>query len=597
MKTYLCAVIFLLAFGAHVHATSVQVDKGQVLRKKCGLGHSKVKYVRAGLCQSGNGSRHHPYNSLAVAEADTTWTTLIVLSSPFLLDGGITLRPGTRLIGEKSPVNGSLAHDQPTITNSSDASNGGNGVIVKSGNVTIKNIYFKDTWASAIQYNNADDLNVSHVLATGWNQGELSAPIIPFRNPAGDIRSSLELTALFGQTAHNGTTSLNHVVLSNGHTGGGVFDSPILGAKRKFHADNVDVSEIGSIITPAPGLSRSANAILTFAYADTFQKILIENSSFHDFQPTALSNLIARGLSLRATNGGKVNAVVQNCFFKNIYPTGGTFGDHILGVVLTELPTRRCEFDATIKDCFFEETSSENQADTMNWQTYNSISNVVYKRNTSVNVLDTLATFDDGDSITNYTVTDNNATGLDAFYFVISGTFLGNPSHMNTHVTVNNNKYVGGLFTGGLSVVSGFDGEPAPWTNLVVDMHGNCFDGQGNGFAGISAFNFAGDQEGAGHSVVNAHDNNLTGFSHSVFQDATNVVINAQRNWWGPNGPVDVVNNPPGSVDVTNPLAAPIRCPQFAFCIPITEAEDATPTKNLSENVKERIKNYRLSDM
>ena len=531
--------------------------------KKC---HNVTRYVKAGLCDFGAGTKCSPYNSLQQAQADPSWDTLIVLASPFVLDGGITLKNGQKLIGEKDPIN-NLSGDQPTITNTSDELNGGNGVFVKNGNVVIKNIYFKDTWASAINYNNAANIHVSHVLVTGWNQSQSSAPIVPFRNPAGDIRTSLELTALFGQTRHNGTTSLFKVVIRDGYTGGGVFDSPILGAKRKFHADNVEISGIRSIIAGAPGLSRSPAAISTFANAGTHQKIIIENSSFHDFPPTDVSITVIRGLSLRAADGGKVSALVQNCLFKNIYNTSVGSADHILGVALTELPRQKCEFDAVIKNCFFEESNPNNPADTVNWQTYNSINNLRYQHNTAVNVLDTIATFDDGDSRTKYKITDNNATGLDAFYYVISGTFLDSPNNMVTHVTIKNNKYVGGQFTGGLSVISGVDGEPAPWTRLIVDMENNCFDGQESGFAGISAFNFAGDQEGAGNATVNAHNNNITGFLHSVYQDSTNVTINAQRNFWGPEGPVDVVNIPPGSVDVSNPLQFPIRCPKFAYCL------------------------------
>src|SRR5437660_1323379 len=106
-----------------------------------------VKYVQGGSCNPGDGSKKHPYNSLALAQADTSWTTLVVLASPVALDGGITMRAGTKLIGEKNPVDGPVSANQPTITNSSSALNGGNGWLV-CRNRSINRIFLADQFGS-----------------------------------------------------------------------------------------------------------------------------------------------------------------------------------------------------------------------------------------------------------------------------------------------------------------------------------------------------------------------------------------------------------------------------------------------------------------
>ena len=112
------------------------------------------KYVQGGLCDQGDGSRHKPYNSLILAQNDLIWSTLIVLSSPIPLVDGITLRHGTKLIGEDND-------NLPILSK--------NGVIC-NGISHIENIYFKDTIGSSINYDNATNITIKNVIITGHNK-------------------------------------------------------------------------------------------------------------------------------------------------------------------------------------------------------------------------------------------------------------------------------------------------------------------------------------------------------------------------------------------------------------------------------------------
>ncbi len=62
-----------------------------------------VKYVQANAAPNGNGSKKHPFSSLAAA-ALATWDVLIVLPSVQALEGGITLKPGQEIIGSCDPT-------------------------------------------------------------------------------------------------------------------------------------------------------------------------------------------------------------------------------------------------------------------------------------------------------------------------------------------------------------------------------------------------------------------------------------------------------------------------------------------------------------
>ena len=180
-----------------------------------------AKYVQGGRCEPGDGSKCSPWNSLALAEADGNWKTLVVLSSPIALDGGILLKNGQKLVGEKSPVDGLLSWDQPTITNTDLNSNGGNGVKVDSGSVVVKNIHFANTQVSAINYDNAKDLFVKNVLVTGHNQSQKPVAM-GYTDVQG--RTRIYYAGIHGQNGNNGKTTLYKIVIRNNFAGPDVYD-------------------------------------------------------------------------------------------------------------------------------------------------------------------------------------------------------------------------------------------------------------------------------------------------------------------------------------------------------------------------------------
>ena len=211
----------------------------QFSKKLC---DNTTKYVKGGLCKPGNGSKCKPWNSLALAEADTTWKTLVVLASMDQLNGGINMRPGTKLIGEKSPVNGPPTGKQCIISNLDPTNHDGKCVFVISGDVYIKNIYFREVDNSAIDYDNARNLTVKNVLITRFNKGLYASPITGRHYDA--ILDYYVNSGINAENKNDGVTRLCRVIVKDNYSGSGLFEEVYGGANRKIYIDNCEFGNL-----------------------------------------------------------------------------------------------------------------------------------------------------------------------------------------------------------------------------------------------------------------------------------------------------------------------------------------------------------------
>lgn len=523
--------------------------------------HKKhVKYVQGGLCEAGEGSKRHPFNSLADAEADTSWNVLVVLPSTTPLDGGITLRPKTKLIGASfSPTDIALNVAQPTITNTTDARNGGNGVVV-TGDAVIENIYFKNTWSSAINFNQGRDLIVKNVLVTGHNQGAVFSPI---SLPNGEI---IEVAGIHGQPTECGKTIIDEVIIRNNHTGSGIIDLPMLGAHRKLIVKETEISELTDV-NPETNLNVMNVVAGIFCGPQGLnaeQKAIIENIYVHDFLPQAVAN---EGVFFLAAEGGKGEIEVVDSIFDHIHNNSqlSTIHIHIESVTTDSfvLPGIKSEVKALVNGCSFQEPEENITApvSAVLVETTNSITDWLVKGNTVTNVYDNFVSSSDG--IEKGAIIGNKGTGNDAFFLIFTSdqSAFGNPQRISK-IFIRDNNFVGGNDRGAIAVVPNIDDTTNnnPWDLLRIYANNNCFDGAGRGFAGLYG-NQLGIGSGAGNAAIIAHENSIVDFTFDISDIGANVSYFAQRNWWGPAGPDNINISGTSFVDVSDPLTRPIICP------------------------------------
>ncbi len=487
-----------------------------------------VKYVQGGVSAPGNGTRKHPFSSLLEAQNDRCWDVLIVLPSTVALDYGITLKPGQKLIGECNPTRG-LLPTQPTITNTHSASNGGNGAVVL-GDSTIKNIYFKNTYASAINYDSANDLVVQDVLITGFDHGTDS------------------ISGIQGTCTKSGKTFIERTIIRNDNGGyAGVNDTTanLVGIHRELTICKCDFSELSDIGINTGPVGDSTNSSF----------VVIKDCYFHDF-----INLAEIGISCGGTGGATQIVLVENSRFYNI----GGETSHIVGQ-----PSSTSSLKLKIDSCLFEETSLNGAvAVEVGKRTRDASSEIILENSVSTSLshffLSVLAL--------NVTVKNklcgNTVTGG---IFYQTGTSQGS-TNMEEMTDIIGNVFIGST---GISVNPG-----APYTLLTINLEDNCFSG-GNaaGNVGISSLETTGNTN-AGNATITAHCNSIIDFATDI-QNETHTTINATENWWGGLpcasgsgcvgsqicqkgvcvGPAHVINTGGGTVYVMPSLTASIKCP------------------------------------
>jgi hypothetical protein len=124
-------------------------------------------YVKAGAPHPGNGSKNRPFSSLDQVEAaSAAGDTIYVVQSQGVLDGGIQLKDGQKLIGLGPKVNTANGNSaRAKLTNTTDARYDGDAVRLAKNNV-VENLHIDNAFRSAILGINAVGAQIRNNLMT-----------------------------------------------------------------------------------------------------------------------------------------------------------------------------------------------------------------------------------------------------------------------------------------------------------------------------------------------------------------------------------------------------------------------------------------------
>jgi len=440
------------------------------------------------------GGKKNPYGSLADVEASAQCDKVIVLWSGSVLDGGIALRPGQTLEGERGP-NGEL----PTITNSSAASNAGHGVLLAADN-TLRHLHILDTWANGIEGFDVGRLRVQDVCVTGYGQSGEAVDLLglPF--------------------AHAGLSaiSVNDSDIEIEQSDMGESDGTSVGILQLSGTGQVDIS--GSSFRDQGYLEGTIGApgVMVLALGDADVDLL-----FHDIMVSNIGGGFSNSDGLLALNwgSGAMNVNVDRYYYDNPDGDGGGSATGIeMGMYLS---SGSGSFTGSVTNSL-----------------------IVGSTAAAIQVLDQWSNGGHNTMVVNVesNVLVDNIVGVNV---PIAGT-----PNSNVEVTVANNQIIGSFWTG---ILAG--NWAGPLDRMDVRIEHNTIENSGE--FGMFFFSDPGTVPAPGLDAGLGGTGSV-GFNRivgsgvgDVFSDGAEV--SAGNNWWGSaSGPTGIVEDNGGSVD-TNP--------------------------------------------
>jgi hypothetical protein len=559
-------------------------------KKKCGCQCCEKKglkvYVKAGFVM-GNGTQERPYGTLALAQADFTWKTLVVYYSNLPLDGGIVLKDGQRIVGK--------GIYKPLITNTNMGTNGGIGVMVEDGSVCIQNVQIDATQSSAINYDNADNLSLYCVLVTQSNQAGLTVPVgNTFSTTGTFLFNNVEVGAIHGQNANNGTTKLVNVEVRDITTGPGIYDSPFNSAHRDLIVLNSEFTRLTTTASTAtPNLFVASAGIVAEAYEPgTKHKVIIKNTYIHDFLPNTNIAAQAHGIRLAAINGAKGFYEIKENRISRIFPatppfTTGLTAD-IYGLAVTFISDVGTFLSETEANIFCNKFTENNPGSNFNvtgaigivWDTFNGKSKTFIRKNTFTGnrfaIMSQVAAISDSKII----IKKNIASSFGPFYSISSQTSFSSDEVIDK-IALNHKAVLCENIFNGSSTIGAIMAAPiVPFNTFTIELRKNCINGEYPtvGSNGLAAFETIGTAPS--NVVYIAHENNITNYSYGVIDNA-NASYFLEKNWWGnPNGPAFNIGPATGVLDISNPLKRPIVCPIITSCDSDSEDDEDNQQNN-----------------
>jgi len=574
------------------------VGHSRKVLKECHCGEKEpIVYVQAGTSTS-MGTRRSPFSTLAQAQSYGKWTTLIVLYSPTPLDGGITLRDGQRLIGDRSGL-------MPIISNTG-SDNGGNAVVC-NGNNCIKNLHFKNIVASAINYNMSRDLCVKNCLIEQYNTSLINTSyVVP------EYNQYLQVAAIEGYNSNSGRALFKNIVVRNNVGGDAIHDFQYGGAHRKLSVINSEFTQLKAF-NADESLFPAFNAIFTSPFDNPSKnEVYLNNNFFHDFlmpiYPYVTPTITA--IRIMAFNGGQNKSLVKHSRFQNLNPDSYSENGVRLLTIQTEAVTNNkvsqipSKLIYAVEECEFYETVQF--ATTQTLTTVNEASSIVYafKQNIIINSEDGVLDFILGSGTTNCLVEENYAETWDSFYEALTYHWRYSPptGPVIQISDLRKNKVFGSQNGGFIGVFPGDDGSAVAYDELLINLEKNCFEGVFYGEGGTVGIGvFVGDFYG-GNIVIQGSENNIVGTALNILDINSYGSFILQENYWGPGnscssptdcnfyqichegmctGPQDIYTTGGSMIDVSSPLYRPIKCYELESNFDIDSAHSTNNYKQL----------------
>lgn len=503
------------------------------------------KFVYYDAAPGGDGSEASPYKTLAEAQADTTWETLYVLPGSAPLDGGITLRNNTRIVGVGPSVTSitlSTFEVVPSITNTGTTNNGGHCIVV-NGDATIENIVLDSCSHSGILADNGRNVDVDHCVAFNWNTAEGI-----FFDPDGFDDEWGAYTAV---TNTSGRTRISHCIFKDPFSSGfGIVDTPFEGAQRSLELETCDIS--GMFSNLAPSFYEKFAVLATANGVGTKYSVTIRNTLVHDYRPNPNYNF-HKGILIGATEGARTDSLVSNTQVYRLLSETETSTSSLMLYYESRVRSSSLRsqgvgsyLTAHIEDCHLYDNVGSSQG--VQAQSYD---NSFLYLNASKTIFDNLSVaflLSAGRNGTIDSTVDHNTASGDSFALQTTGLSTSYGPEASARFRARNNNFIGVRPEARFMRVRARGGSTI-YNDGFVTLENNCVFVDGslevNETVSMQApvYTYAQSGDNVGNVLIDAqYHNNFLNFENSLIHDVLeSTVYNLENNYWGGPAPAAMI--------------------------------------------------------
>jgi hypothetical protein len=278
-----------------------------------GIASATALYVSATAKPGGDGSRSRPFNSLAAVEqASASGDRIIVLSSPWNatpLDGGITLKPGQKLIGDGPRVINmkSALASAPRITNTTEANSG--DAVALANHTNVSNLIILNSRRGAIYGSNVTDVIVDDNNISGTNTSCAPGYYVYFPSNSAFLANGWA-AIMVDESVGSAMISIKNNYIHDGNCNDGIDIRAMQTAEVVAHVDSNDVTRL------AQGASFRSLLAIGMQTRDTAQLKITSDHNSETYIGSAKAD--CEGLFTNQTGGSLSWNISHNTFAHGI---------------------------------------------------------------------------------------------------------------------------------------------------------------------------------------------------------------------------------------------------------------------------------------
>jgi hypothetical protein len=324
-------------------------------------------------------------------------------------------------------------------------------------------------------------------------------------------------------------------------------------------------------------------------------------------------------IRVSAFDGGRMKALVRHSRFQNLNPDVYDQNNIHLSTISVEAITNsyvsqiKSKIVHAVEECEFYENGEFPLAQTLTNVNENSSIIYAFKQNIVKNYSDVVVDFILGGGVINGLVEENYSESNITFYTTTSLTSRFSPpgGDVKEFIDIEKNKASGASVGGFVGVFPSQDFSSTPFSELLINIEKNCFEGVNFGEGGSAGVGVLGNGSPTGNIIFQGSHNNFVGMALDILDQNASATYLLAKNYWGPSGscssssdcgvyqvcherqcagPQNIYTTGGSMIDVGFPLEDAIKCHALDFNFDVDSRHSTKAYKQLHLQKKAKPK-------